>query len=199
MLKIDPRRLVQRFDRLFRRSDQPFRFVPKGTKPPITIKPATDAALLQRLADPDVIQTLAFNTRSTKWEGPLEPDTAKFMRAFLKALHKRGLPFYVVWAFRKQKDQQAAFKAGASRAQWGESPHNFGYAIDVIHFRKLYDLTNAEWVLIAAIGYEVARKLNIKVRWGGDWDGDGDIYDNRLYDPAHWEIADWRERVAASK
>lgn len=32
--------------------------------------------------------------------------------------------------------------------------------------------------------------LGVKIRWGGDWDGDGDIRDQRFNDLVHFELAE---------
>ena len=34
----------------------------------------------------------------------------------------------------------------------------------------------------------VAKMLNIKIRWGGDWDSDNDLKDQTLYDLPHFEL-----------
>ena len=34
----------------------------------------------------------------------------------------------------------------------------------------------------------IAKQLNVPVRWGGDWDSDGDIKDNGFDDLVHIEI-----------
>jgi hypothetical protein len=34
----------------------------------------------------------------------------------------------------------------------------------------------------------IAKALNLKVRWGGDWDSDGEIKDNSFDDLVHIEI-----------
>ena len=34
----------------------------------------------------------------------------------------------------------------------------------------------------------IALQLNVPVRWGGDWDGDGEIKDNSFDDLVHIEI-----------
>jgi hypothetical protein len=36
----------------------------------------------------------------------------------------------------------------------------------------------------------IAKQLNVKVRWGGDWDSDGDVKDNGFDDLVHVEILD---------
>ena len=34
----------------------------------------------------------------------------------------------------------------------------------------------------------VAEQMGIKIRWGGDWDGDFDLTDQTFYDLAHFEL-----------
>tara|TARA_R110000823_G_scaffold246675_4_gene370593 strand:+ start:343 stop:735 length:393 start_codon:yes stop_codon:yes gene_type:complete len=36
----------------------------------------------------------------------------------------------------------------------------------------------------------IAKQLNLKVRWGGDWDSDGQVYDNTFDDLVHIEVLD---------
>lgn len=103
------------------------------------------------------------------------------------------MPFYAFEVVRSRERQTALHKIGVSNAPAGQSPHNYGFAVDIVHSDRHWNLTNKEWWVIGQIGIEVARRQKVPVRWGGDWDGDGDIYDNRLFDPAHWEIANWRK------
>lgn len=42
---------------------------------------------------------------------------------------------------------------------------------------------------LAGIVAVVAADLGIKIRWGGDWDGDGDTLEHALRDLDHWELA----------
>jgi hypothetical protein len=57
-------------------------------------------------------------------------------------------------------------------------------AVDIISATKAWDLSKKQWDVIGCIGKEIARKRNLKIDWGGDWD---------FWDPAHWQIADWRK------
>lgn len=43
---------------------------------------------------------------------------------------------------------------------------------------------------MAGVILTVAQKLKIKLRWGGDWDGDGDRLNNSFDDLAHFELAE---------
>jgi hypothetical protein len=59
-------------------------------------------------------------------------------------------------------------------------------AVDIIHATRAWNLSKKEWDCIGAIGKEIARKRNIKLDWGGEWN---------FYDPAHWEIDEWQTKV----
>jgi len=107
-----------------------------------------------------------------------------FYRRFIKEMEARGVAMFAT-EFNRSNERQRELKAkGVSKAGPGASPHNYGLAVDIVHLTRLWDLTEKEWDLIGTIGKEVARKMNLKVEWGGDWN---------FYDPAHWEIRDWRE------
>lgn len=106
-----------------------------------------------------------------------------FARALLSEFHARGWPMFVYTYVRSDADQWRAFNAGHTKARPGQSPHNTGYAFDVVHYGRYWELSRKEWALVGLIGKEVARRRNLKVRWGGDW---------KFYDPAHWELADWK-------
>lgn len=50
------------------------------------------------------------------------------------------------------------------------------------------------WNDVKAFGYlgglieAIAQELSISIRWGGNWDGDGDLHDNSLEDAGHFEL-----------
>ena len=35
---------------------------------------------------------------------------------------------------------------------------------------------------------QAAKFMNVSLRWGGDWDGDGDRTDQTFNDLMHWEL-----------
>lgn len=76
-------------------------------------------------------------------------------------------------------------RQGHSKAKAGQSAHNYGLAIDLIHGIFGWDIPRESWELIGHIGKEVATQNGLKLVWGGDW--------KTLWDPAHWEVAGWRE------
>lgn len=112
--------------------------------------------------------------------------------AFQKKLAKVGVPVRVHSGFRSSFDQNVLFNKGVSKARGGQSPHNKGLAVDVIHTTRAWDATlmpRDAWSLFGAVGKEVARSRGLKLDWGGDWS---------FYDPAHWQFSDWRIRSAVT-
>lgn len=116
---------------------------------------------------------------------PVHPDIKDFWQAFHKACKRRNIPVVPTEFYRSPQRQQQLFDDGFSRARKGQSPHQYGCAVDIVHARRLWDLSKQEWDVLGAIGKEVARKRNIKIRWGGDFP--------TFYDPAHWELQDWKK------
>lgn len=192
MKRFSFRHLLDRFQRRADFSALPKPIVPRGSKPPLRRMPRDEIQAANSLYAPDILNTLGFQNRSSKWVGPFpDDDFARFVRSFMHDLHARGFPMFIHTARRSDREQNRLLKAGHSLAPAGQSPHNHGYAVDIVHFGRWWGLSIAEWRLIGLIGKEAARRANVKVRWGGDWDGDGDLMDNRLFDPAHWELDGW--------
>ena len=104
-------------------------------------------------------------------------------------MRKLGIPLFTHTCIRGSLEQNRLFKEGRSKARAGESPHNFGAAVDIIHGTKGWNLTRKQWAILGHIGKEIAATSGISVVWGGD-DGPGDRFN---WDPAHWELTEWRK------
>lgn len=122
----------------------------------------------------------------------VDPGILLFERRFLAKMKSIGIPMFAHCVVRSVEEQDKLFAGGFSRARGGDSPHQYGLAIDLIHSTMGWDLphdpakpvtTNKCWEMIGVIGKEVAATAEIPIEWGGDWD---------FWDPAHWQIADWR-------
>lgn len=112
------------------------------------------------------------------------PTIIEFERKLIKRFAKLGIPMFCHCLYRGQDEQNSLFVRGLSKARYGQSAHNFGLAADIVHGTKAWDLTRQQWDLVGHIGHEVAASLGIQVEWGGNWS---------FYDPAHWELANWRD------
>lgn len=100
----------------------------------------------------------------------------------------QSVPLRVHSGYRDKEHQNRLKSEGRSKAVWGQSPHNFGLAVDIIHTTRAWDgMTRDHWAMLGALGKDLARRQKLDLVWGGDWS---------FYDPAHWEYKDWRIRAA---
>lgn len=110
--------------------------------------------------------------------------------------------------------QAEAKRTGKSNAGPGESAHNYSpaCALDVVpDFDARPDKRIIKWGDVPAfldlrqIVGEEAKRLGydfgpIELQecdlvWGGDWDGDGNRFDQKLIDLPHYELRRWRDMV----
>lgn len=115
------------------------------------------------------------------------PDILEFERRFIRRLTKLGVPMFAHCVNRSNAEQRRLRLQGNSKAGPGESPHNYGCAVDLVHGTKAWELPKPCWDLIGHLGKEIALQAGISVQWGGEW---------KFYDPAHWELTRWREERA---
>lgn len=109
-----------------------------------------------------------------------------FAARLCEAARKLGIPLYVHGAFRSAAQQQEMLRRGVSKAQWPRAPHCQGKAVDIVHGRYHWEMSRDEWAFIGRLGKDISDKMGLSLNWGGDWS---------FYDPAHWEMADWKEDI----
>lgn len=118
------------------------------------------------------------------------------------AARARGIPVYVHSAFRTKDEQSALLDRRVTKVGWPRSAHNIGEAVDIVHGVYHWELRKDEWLFIHHLAQEVLRKMNagvpkekrLHLNWGGDDGTNGDTF---RWDPAHWEIYDYRTRLRA--
>lgn len=111
----------------------------------------------------------------------------EFEKAMVKRCRELGIPMYAHTVVRDQDTQQRLFKEGFSKTPGTSEWAHEHCAADIVHSRYAWNLTKDQWKLLGHIGKEVAQTRGIAIVWGGDW--------KSPYDPAHWELAQWRERA----
>ncbi len=106
----------------------------------------------------------------------------------------------ILCGYRKEKEQNDAFIAGLSQLEWPLSKHNTfpSQAIDAGPY--FADMQNVDWedaLAFAVFAGYVKRiaeelfqqgKITHRLRWGGDWDGDGRTQDEQFQDLPHFEL-----------
>jgi peptidoglycan L-alanyl-D-glutamate endopeptidase CwlK len=68
-----------------------------------------------------------------------------------------------------------------------KSKHQSGLALDICPYPIKWDDIN-RFYFFAGYVKRTAEDLGIKVRWGGDWDGDTEVSDQKFMDLPHWEL-----------
>ncbi len=107
------------------------------------------------------------------------------------------MPCHPVVGHRNQADQDAAFAKKLSKLKWPNSKHNStpSMAVDVVpDSLPATDEVDIDWnhvptfYFFAGIVHAEAKRLGIAIRWGGDWDSDLDLKDNKFADLVHFEL-----------
>ena len=100
--------------------------------------------------------------------------------------------FTVVTGRRTRAEQERAFQLGYSNAHWPDGPHcveapGLSWAVDIAPFPIDWE-NDARFLLLGGKVLGLAQTMGIVVRYGGDWDGDGNPRNQSLNDTGHFEI-----------
>jgi peptidoglycan LD-endopeptidase CwlK len=108
------------------------------------------------------------------------------------------MDFTILQGHRGEVEQNAAFRSGASKLEWPKSKHNTvpSIAVDIapwpIRWGNVGEPDRIKAIgafyKLAGIVLAASREVNVLVRWGGDWNMNGDIFDNRFDDLVHFEL-----------
>ena len=93
----------------------------------------------------------------------------------------------IIEGLRTAKRQEELLAKGATKVKY--SRHMSGKAVDLAPYPIDWDdreRFHYKGGMIRGIG----QQLGLKIRWGGDWDSDGEIKDNNFDDLVHVELRD---------
>lgn len=114
--------------------------------------------------------------------GTIKPELQKVVR---KAFETMPFDVTVLEGIRTAERQRELVAKGASKTL--NSKHLTGNAVDLAPWPIDWD-DKARFNIMSEHVLAAAKELGIKVRWGGDWDMDGDWKDERFYDGPHFEL-----------
>jgi peptidoglycan L-alanyl-D-glutamate endopeptidase CwlK len=134
-----------------------------------------------------------FGFRSSELLATCHPEIGAICRAVIPEQD-----FTIICGLREEKAQAEAFVTGHSSVEWPDSKHNvvppeeLSDAVDVApwfmvrpHIRWDHE---REFILLAGRILQAAAALSIRLRWGGDWDQDQNLYDRNVpFDLGHFE------------
>lgn len=159
---------------------------PPPPPPPESAQETSYRMALAEIADRQFCQSVKYGEQ--QWRADrvkAHQRILEFERLLVKRLRRVDVPVFAPTIWRNEADQNAAYVLGHSKAKWGESPHNYGCAVDIIHGIRGWDLSRRQWDIIGHIGKELAIQNALRITWGGDW--------KTIWDPAHWELTDWHD------
>lgn len=103
-------------------------------------------------------------------------------------------PIIILASQRGRAAQEEAFRKGNSKAHFGDSAHNWSPSVALDVAPKPLDWNDRKaFIALSVIVFEEARRLEIPIRWGGDWNGNGVLTDEKLSDLPHYELKPWRD------
>ena len=99
----------------------------------------------------------------------------------------------VIEGWRGEEAQNAAVARGSSKLSWPHGKHN-GVPSKAVDVAPLDSQGAIQWnirEMFVAFGCYVvgyADAIGIRIRWGGDWDGDRNLKNQVLFDLPHFEL-----------
>lgn len=95
----------------------------------------------------------------------------------------------IITGHRTKEYQTDVYNKGLSKVAFPNSKHNSlpSNAIDVVPYPIDWQDTDRIY-LFAGYVLATAEALNIKIRWGGDWDSDLQLKDQTFNDLIHFEL-----------
>lgn len=132
---------------------------------------------------------MRFGSRSLHNLRTCHPDLVRVLKL---ALSWGVIDFAVVEGHRGEARQNAAFEAGNSKLRWPDGKHNDfpSRAADLAPWIGGAIPWNDRryWDVLAGAVLAAAAQLGVELRWGGDWDGDTDLSDQKFNDLGHFEL-----------
>ena len=104
-----------------------------------------------------------------------------------RALSYSPVDFGVACGLRTYQEQEKLFAERKTRTM--KSKHLVGEAVDLYAYVDgKANYSPKHYILINEAMQQAAKFMNVSLRWGGDWDGDGDRTDQTFNDLMHWEL-----------
>jgi peptidoglycan L-alanyl-D-glutamate endopeptidase CwlK len=95
----------------------------------------------------------------------------------------------ILCTHRGQVEQDKAYHTNKSKLKWPNSKHNSlpSIAVDIAPYPIDWNNTK-RFGYMAGLVVTIGAAKGHKVRWGGDWDSDGETQDQNFHDLPHFEL-----------
>ena len=125
--------------------------------------------------------TYALGKRSLERLVGVHPDLVRVVK---RAIELTDHDFSVIEGLRTIETQRAYVAKGASKTM--NSRHLTGHAVDLYPVGRPTPWDKCP--VVAAAMLAAAVELDVAIRWGGDWNMNGDSRDEKFYDGPHFEL-----------
>lgn len=103
------------------------------------------------------------------------------------------IDFSIVEGHRGEELQNRDFALGKSKLRWPDGKHNSkpSKAVDISPYPQDWsegELPHARFAFLAGVIWQIATRLQIKIRWGADWNRNLDPRDEKFLDWGHIEL-----------
>jgi peptidoglycan LD-endopeptidase CwlK len=109
----------------------------------------------------------------------------------LQRLFNEVIKYYdctILEGYRSDEDQLKAFNTGKSKIKSGGMHNKMpSLAVDVAPYPVDWNDKN-KFYHFAGFVQGIAKMMNIKIRWGGDWDSDNNLKNQTFFDLPHFEL-----------
>jgi peptidoglycan L-alanyl-D-glutamate endopeptidase CwlK len=109
------------------------------------------------------------------------------LQAMLRAAIAAGPDFTIISAKRTPTEQAALVAEGKSQTLDSKHLATPSLAVDIAPWPVDWNDTSRFYVLAGYV-LGIAQAQGIALRWGGDWDGDWEMRDQRFHDLGHFEL-----------
>lgn len=125
-----------------------------------------------------------FGKNSKEKLATCHPDLQRIANEAIKIMD-----FSVIWGHRGEEDQNKCYAKRTSTVKWPYSKHNPfpSLAMDVCPYPEDWD-DRDRFILLAGIIIGVAYDLGVPIIWGGDWNSNFYISDEKLQDLGHFQL-----------
>lgn len=132
----------------------------------------------------------SFGTKSEANLAKCHPKLQQVLRLAIKKID-----FSVNETTRSRADQERAFREGNTLVHYPNSAHNQtpSVAADLLPYPFKGWQDHVGFMAVALVVLQSAHALAIPLRWGGDWDRDGQTGDESFVDLPHMELHPWRD------
>jgi len=130
-------------------------------------------------------------------ESNLQTADESLQRVMRRALSLEVMDFSVIEGHRSVERQKELFDTGKSTLDGTvkKGKHNYSpsKAVDILPYPSHVNGVNVwndkqRFCVLSGLIHAAAAIEGVKIRWGGDWDGDGNNADSSFHDLPHYEV-----------